>query len=170
MRAPPFQAIEPRLAAKSSYIPFCGCRIWFGPSVPRGYGVISVNGRQTYAHRAAWLDVNGTIPIGMFVLHSCDIPACVNVNHLFLGTAKDNSLDMVKKGRGNYINRAKGKDHFMSSGGYKGEDHPRRKLYQSDVDLIRQSYLSGSTQTELAIRFGVSQSQISSITRGKSWV
>ena len=158
MRDRPFQAIEPRLAAKSSYIPFCGCRIWFGPSVPRGYGVISVNGRQTYAHRAAWLDVNGTIPIGMFVLHSCDIPACVNVNHLFLGTAKDNSLDMVKKGRGNYINRAKGKDH------------PRRKLYQSDVDLIRQSYLSGSTQTELAIRFGVSQSQISSITRGKSWV
>jgi len=169
MRAPPFQEIAPRLEAKSAYIPFLGCRIWYGSSVPRGYGVISVNGTQSYTHRAAWLDANGPIPDGMFVLHKCDTPACIHVAHLFLGTAKDNSLDMVKKGRGNYKNRARGKEHFMSSGGYKGEKHPRRKLDLASVKLIREAYANGKTQAALAKEFSVSQSQISSITRGESW-
>lgn len=64
-----------------------------------GYGAVSVNGKRMLAHRAAWEKINGPIQDGLFVLHRCDTPACINPKHLFLGTAKDNAQDMLKKGR-----------------------------------------------------------------------
>jgi hypothetical protein len=51
------------------------------------------------AHRFAWLIQHGPIPDGLMVLHHCDTPLCIRGSHLFLGTAKDNSLDMAQKGR-----------------------------------------------------------------------
>ena len=56
-------------------------------------------GQERRAHRAAWVDANGPISEGMCVLHRCDNPPCVNVDHLFLGTQADNIADMVAKGR-----------------------------------------------------------------------
>lgn len=169
MRAPPFQPVKPRLESKSTFVPFCGCQIWFGPSVPHGYGVLSVNGRQTYAHRASWVLEHGEIPGGLYVLHKCDTPACINVDHLFLGSARDNTKDMVKKNRGNYANHARGKDHYFYGNGYKGENHPGSKLNQSQVDEIRNAYKPGVRQIDLASKYGVKQACISSIVRGKSW-
>lgn len=58
------------------------------------------HGRERYAHRRAWVDVHGTIPLGLVVRHSCDNPACVNVEHLLLGTIADNQRDMAERGRG----------------------------------------------------------------------
>lgn len=75
------------------------CIIFTGASAGKGYGVISYKGQINYVHRIVWEQHNGEITDGLFVLHKCDNPACCNIDHLFLGTAKDNYHDMVDKGR-----------------------------------------------------------------------
>lgn len=60
---------------------------------------VSINGKIVAAHRYAWEQANGPIPESMFVCHRCDNPPCINVDHLFLGTPKDNTRDMALKGR-----------------------------------------------------------------------
>jgi hypothetical protein len=89
------------------------CIEWTGARVASGYGHRYIKGtgranaRYEYVHRAAWEEANGPIPDGVFVLHRCDNPACYRLDHLFLGTAADNSADMVAKGRhrGNHGHR-----------------------------------------------------------------
>lgn len=75
--------------------PNCGCWLWNGSSLERGYGRF----RGSLAHRVSWVLHNGPIPDGMHVCHRCDVTACVNPAHLFLGTALDNIRDMHAKGR-----------------------------------------------------------------------
>lgn len=76
-----------------------GCFEWIGCKNERGYGVIHLDNKNTYTHRVSWILTNGPILNGMFVLHRCDNPSCVNPDHLFLGTPKDNIQDMFSKGR-----------------------------------------------------------------------
>jgi len=54
---------------------------------------------EQLAHRVSWRLYRGPIPEGLFICHHCDTPPCVNVDHLFLGTALDNRLDCIAKGR-----------------------------------------------------------------------
>ena len=63
------------------------------------YATVSYLGETIGAHRAIWIARKGPIPEGMNVLHSCDRPSCVNLKHLFLGTHKDNTQDMISKDR-----------------------------------------------------------------------
>ena len=80
-----------------------GCWVWVGTKYPNGYGRFGVFGKNVYAHRFAFEIFNlveGEMPKGLFVCHSCDNPSCVNPEHLWLGTARDNALDREKKGRG----------------------------------------------------------------------
>jgi predicted XRE-type DNA-binding protein len=132
-----------------------GCWEWTGCRTKEGYGVIGENGKTKLAHRVAWELENGEIPEGLFVCHHCDNPACVNPDHLFLGTHSDNMVDMVKKGRG-VDNR--------------GEINGRSKLNENQILKIRRLYATNLfSQQELGNKFGVNQAQISNIVNKKSW-
>lgn len=76
-----------------------GCHIWQRGANSYGYGIIRNGEKKVGAHRFAWERANGSIPEGMVICHSCDVPACVNVEHLFLGTQRDNLRDAAAKGR-----------------------------------------------------------------------
>lgn len=75
------------------------CWLWSGSRDAQQYGDIRIGKKLMRAHRVSWTIRNGQIPNGIFVLHRCDNPSCVNPSHLFLGTIQDNHADMCKKGR-----------------------------------------------------------------------
>lgn len=79
--------------------PNTGCYLWPLGTTTDGYGVFQLRGRKMYAHRWSYLVAFGHLPEGVLVLHKCDTPACVNPDHLFLGSQKDNMDDASNKGR-----------------------------------------------------------------------
>ena len=82
-----------------------GCWLWTGSTNGCGYGQFTYNGKLEKAHRVSWQIHHGPLPLwsghttGICVLHRCDVPLCVNPDHLFLGTQGDNVADMIEKGR-----------------------------------------------------------------------
>jgi hypothetical protein len=79
------------------------CLIYEGTLQSKGYGFrrgrIAQELGTTLVHRQEWIKTNGPIPKGLLVLHRCDNPACYRLDHLFLGTQKDNMADCAAKGR-----------------------------------------------------------------------
>jgi hypothetical protein len=135
--------------------PNSGCWLWEGALGHFGYGVLKVQGRQRYAHRLSWILNRGFLSTGSCVLHRCDTPACVNPDHLFVGTKAENMLDKKLKQRCSRIS---------------GESIGTSRLTRDQVLLIRDLYLAGEmTQQELGTKFGVHQTQISNILRMKQW-
>lgn len=106
MKRMPFNRMRPikeRLLEK--IVQQDGCWIWSGSKTPEGYGKLSAGRRGNYplfAHRVAYEVLVGPIANGMKVLHTCDNPECCNPEHLFLGTMKDNTHDMMRKGRAKF--------------------------------------------------------------------
>src|SRR3990167_7924777 len=87
-----------RMERHSMPEPMSGCQIWLkAVDVSWGYGIIKVNRKVRKTHREAWRLHNGPIPEGKWVLHRCDTPCCINVDHLFLGDNAVNMADMAKK-------------------------------------------------------------------------
>jgi len=76
-----------------------GCWIWQGSIANNGYGNIKYKGKRWNTHRVSYIEFVGDIPEGLFVLHKCDVRACCNPEHLWLGTQKDNMHDASLKGR-----------------------------------------------------------------------
>lgn len=127
-----------------------GCWLWTGHSLPRGYGRICLDYVDTYAHRLAWELCHGAIPAGMDVCHRCDVPSCVNPDHLFVGTRADNMRDASAKGR-----TARG-----------GGTHGACKLTAAQVVAIRSD---AGYQHVVAARYGVSQTTVGEILRRVTW-
>lgn len=128
----------------------CGCWDWVGTRTAKGYGAFHVKGEYWRAHRYSWVLANGPIPNNLFVCHKCDMPSCVNPEHLFLGTNDDNMADMRLKGR--------------SAGNGRGP----RKLTAEQVVSARLRHPRESYGT-LALEFGVSVETIRSAIRGFTW-
>lgn len=130
-----------------------GCWHFTGPLNSHGYGAVGFHGKVIGAHRLSYILTRGEIPNGLLVCHKCDNPKCVNPDHLFIGTYKDNAQDMIKKGR-------RGAGHIH------GENHWNARLNNKQVSFIRQSSLSAKN---LAIAFGVSLSVIYTVRSHKTY-
>ena len=128
-----------------------GCWIWTGSVASHGYGSFYYRKKNMRAHRASYLLHRGEIPSGQLVLHTCDVTACVNPDHLFLGTVADNVADRVKKGRSAC-----------------GERQGCAKLTPEQVLEIRRLYPDTRLFT-LARRFGVSRQAIEFIVKRETW-
>lgn len=151
-RRKPRKTIAERLAAKTVAGQH-GCLLWTGSTYEFGHGVIWNGKFNEGAHRVAWTLANGPIPSRMCVCHRCDTPACVNPDHLFLGTKADNAADMASKGRASHR---------------PGASSPSAKLTADDVAEIRK--LKGIvSQRALAERFGVSKTAIRFVQKGRTW-
>ena len=127
------------------------CLIWGGYVHKNGYGIVNWKGKTARAHRVSWEISFGEIPPTMFVCHKCDNPPCVNPQHLFLGTARDNTSDMILKGRARWT----------------GPKRPHTKLTNADVAVIMSEYSKKKRNSRvLAERFGVHPGHICNILKG----
>lgn len=117
------------------------------PKDKDGYPRIKWNSRQTPASRVLWQIMFGSIPDGMLICHHCDNPACVNPEHLYLGTFEDNMADKVKRLR------------------VAGERNPRYKITSEDVQAMKDLYNNGMSQEAIGKLMGFSQSQVSTRMR-----
>ena len=154
---------EPKADDKSSFLSFViksedtGCWIWTGGTNPAGYGRFTLKGHIEHAHRAAYILFVGPIPDGKLICHKCDNPSCVNPDHLFSGSQRENILDAVSKGRHKTV--------FV-----RGAKHPGAKLDEAKASEIKRLYVAGgTTYRELAQQFGVSAAAIQAIVIGRNW-
>jgi len=154
-------SIEKRFWSKVKTGRLDDCWLWKGAKTSNGYGSIHVERHAVRAHRLAFELTFGAIPVGSFVCHSCDVRLCCNPLHIFLGSAKDNTRDMVAKGRSL-------RGRMMEK--RRGERNPRAKLNQIQVEKMRARFAKGGiTKTELARRYGISESQVRGIINQKNW-
>lgn len=150
------RSIPKRLAKYSRRDPTTGCLVWHGVRMWKGYGVMKVKGRRRRVHRLAWEEINGPIPDGMDCLHDCphgDNRACIEVEHLWLGTNQDNVDDKIRKGR-------------QSHKGPQGEGHPKAKLTNEQVYAIRSDFRPIKT---IATQYGIEPRNVRAIRNRETW-
>lgn len=137
-----------------------GCWNWTGSKNKQGYGQIGIGSRRDgnrktmRAHRLSFAVFNGEIPPGHDICHKCDNPSCVNPEHLFPGTVRDNMADMDAKGRRGYS---------------LSEKHPSAKLREHDVWTARHLRGTGFSYYRLAKMYGVGRETMRQAVLGITW-
>ena len=142
-----------RLRARSEWSGQCLLYTAGRPS-RSGHRTMGFRGKYPGVHRVAWTLVHGEIPLGANVLHRCDVPNCINVDHLFLGSTGDNNADRDRKGR-----------HRPLPGSTNGV----AKLSEYQIIEIRALLESGQSQRAVARRYDVSQYAVWRIAAGRGW-
>lgn len=130
------------------------CWVWHGAVGSKGYPMFTYgNGYTLMAHRVAYYLANKTDPGSLLVLHTCDVPLCVNPDHLFLGTQQENIRDALQKDRWAI-----------------GERHHSAKLTAEEVREIRRMRAEdGATYAAIAARFGVTIANVHGIVKRMTW-
>ena len=131
-----------------------GCHIFTGSKDDCGYGRIHKDKKLVRVHRAVYEKEYGLIKKGLEVMHSCDNPACININHLSSGTHTDNMQDMYSKNR-QHINT--------------GSSHGMAKLIETDIPIIRKRLFNRETCISIAKDYGVSEGMIRHIKHDRAW-
>ena len=131
--------------------PNSGCLLWLGTISTKGYARITQNGKQRIGSRVVYEDAHGPLPDDILVCHKCDVRICLELTHLFPGTAGANTQDMLAKGR-----------HWTTHGTL------RSNAVLRDEDVTR--ILSDTRSTNAVAReFGVDKGTVSKIRRGINW-
>lgn len=144
-----------------------GCWVWKGGVLREGsYGRMMVDGERFLAHRLSFAIEHGWLPVRngqgkeLIICHHCDNKPCVRPDHLYIGTHSQNSNDAIER-----------KLMIPVNGHPFGEMHPNAKLTGQQAEEIRRIYAAGGfTQRELGLRFGISQTQVSEIVRGRAYI
>jgi len=124
------------------------CWLWTGAKNKKGYGCLYIRGTQVGAHRVAW-----TVPKGLYVLHRCDTPGCVNPKHLYAGTQSQNIKDAVRRGR-------------FSVNVPRGDNHNSAKLNEK---LVVKIYHDPRPNKVIAAQYGVRPLAIWSVKARRTW-
>lgn len=131
------------------------CWIWLKHKNKKGYGIFGIaSSKSVRAHRFSYELYVGKIPKGLLVCHKCDNPACVNPNHLWLGTIKENNSDRDKKGRCVSL---------------KGEKNGHAKITDKIAREIKQRIISGEPMTKIARELNIKYCIVANIKSGSSW-
>lgn len=129
------------------------CWEWTGTKDKWGYGKFTAAGKTWMAHRYAWTITHGEIPSNKFICHHCDVPACVNPEHLYVGDQRSNMDDLLRRERST-----------------RGERNASAVLQAEEVTELRRLWLTGAwTQKALAAKFGIGATQASRIIRRERW-
>lgn len=148
-----------RIFSSSVTEPNSGCWLWLLHVNHKGYGILNLDGRSQRAHRVSWAAANGrAVPDGMLVCHHCDVPSCVNPQHLFIGDYSANTLDSVSKGR-----------HFVAN---HPEHNGRRKLSDQQIAFVREHATPSHPEysySALGRMFGVGPIAIARAARGETF-
>lgn len=140
-----------------------GCWIWTAAHKPEGYGKMWMNGKLESAHRISWILTRGPIPDGLWVLHKCDNPPCVNPDHLYIGYRKENGRDAAERHRIPY-----GKDAYFSK--CVGEKNFNARCTDQIVRDIRAKYVPRKFGLwRLSKFFGLPRTTIGNIVNRRTW-
>ncbi len=151
--------IETRFHQKYIPVTNCGCWIWTDAPDKYGYGRLQIGGKAVKAHRISYEIHKGDLDKNKLVCHTCDMPICVNPDHLYLGTNQDNMDDMVRRNRS-----------VPAYNPHPGELNGRAVLTHDDVvDILYKYYYLGENSGKLSEKYPVTTSGIQSILRGKTW-